>query len=133
MTAPQPEITLPNGIGPHEGKELDLMLAGTKPVAMFGDSLEVTFDWGEDDWTHHIESGRFIKHTQILTKYNLDIRQVYFGQPDRMGDIEELMHIQANLFANPRWDFDLERRIGKLLGYEDCQIDAFITHIQKQK
>jgi len=36
------EIDLPPGIGPHNDRELELMLAGTKPMAMFSDAVHVS-------------------------------------------------------------------------------------------
>lgn len=35
-------LEIPEGIGPHEGKELELMLAGKKPLAMFSDVFPST-------------------------------------------------------------------------------------------
>lgn len=124
------DIELPDGIGPHEGRELELMLAGEKPVAVFGDSVTPTFDWGEADWLPHVDAGRFIKTCQIVTKLGIDLRLVYFCQPDQVASVEELQKINADLCVNPRFDPAMEQRIGELLGYEAWQIDAYIAHCQ---
>ena len=48
----------PPGVGPHEGKELDLMLAGTKPLALFSDAVEGASSFPEADFVPHVAAGR---------------------------------------------------------------------------
>ncbi|SCA55967.1 Hemocin immunity protein (fragment) [Candidatus Terasakiella magnetica] len=38
---------LPEGVGPHEEKELDLMLSGDKPLAMFSDTIPSSMELPE--------------------------------------------------------------------------------------
>ena len=52
---------IPEGIGPHEGRELELMLSGEKPLAMFSDVIASGFEWPDAEFQPHVSSGRLIK------------------------------------------------------------------------
>ena len=38
-------ISTQTHVGPHEGRELELMLAGEKPLSMFVEPLDSTFEY----------------------------------------------------------------------------------------
>jgi hypothetical protein len=52
---------IPEGIGPHEHRELEMMLADEKPLAMFVDEDPGNFIIPEDDFEPHVQAGTFIK------------------------------------------------------------------------
>lgn len=60
MTADD-EPQAPPGVGPHSLHELELMLAGTKPAAMFGEAVQFRDIIPEDDFAPHVAAGRIIK------------------------------------------------------------------------
>ncbi|HMA16509.1 MAG TPA: hypothetical protein VKP12_17100, partial [Kiloniellaceae bacterium] len=55
----------PEGIGPHEGRELELMLAGTKPLAMFGDAVGSAQEVPEDDFAPYVAEGRIVRREAL--------------------------------------------------------------------
>lgn len=57
---------LPPEIGPHNEQELDLLLAGEKPLAMFSDVVPASFDWGEKPFDPYVQAGRPVKHEDII-------------------------------------------------------------------
>ncbi len=59
MTDDEPQP--PPGVGPHELRELELMLAGTKPAAMFGEAIQFRDILPEDDFAPHVTAGRIVK------------------------------------------------------------------------
>ncbi|SSY71115.1 hypothetical protein [Alysiella crassa] len=115
--------TLPNGIAPHEGKELALMLAGKKQAALFSECLPA-------DFLPYLENGTFGLHTFFHTM-NADFVFPSFiiFKPEYKTQADELMSILQNQSAG--FHAETERRIGQLLAYEDWQIEAWIQHWQK--
>jgi len=51
---------IPNGVGPHEFRELELMLAGIKPLAMFFDVIPPTIELPEAEFEPSLKSGQII-------------------------------------------------------------------------
>jgi hypothetical protein len=128
-------------IGPHEDRELELMLAGQKPLAMFTEISPIeTGLIPEDEFAPYVTSGRIIvrevfEPMRDTTGYpeELFIRRVLYALPEEIWRIEAILlvcRVAANL---QRWDEGLERVTGKLLGYEDRQIDAFVEKIRQDK
>ena len=69
-------------IGPHEGKELQLMLAGTKKLAMFYDMAGQ--DTPEDiipekAFENHVKNGRFIRIEQIIKSTKTGDHRIVFS------------------------------------------------------
>lgn len=112
-------MQLPPGIGPHEGREFALMRRGEKHVAMFT-------DYQPDGLDAFLSEGGFSAFT--------DQREVR-GHPysvlfvNREGHAEAARTLCA-LTRNPPpgFDPDHERAVGRLLGYAEAEIDAFIAH-----
>lgn len=99
-------------IGPHEGKELSLMLQGKKPAALISnDKLE--------KFLPHIKNGRFISKignfSGSKTKFHIVAQQ---GEEDRMHELHSIFS------SNKR----PHRRIGELLGYKPEDIEHFMNH-----
>lgn len=99
-------------IGPHENKELSLMLQGKKPAAL------IAMDKGKfDHFKPHIENGRFIHTTGKL--YNNHQFHIIAQQGE-----EERLNRLHDIFSGPTRP---HREIGKLLGYTDEDINHFMT------
>lgn len=61
------EDELPPGIGPHEGRELALMLAGKKPLAMFNDDWPTDWEPPEIAFDPYVAEGRFVKNEMYVS------------------------------------------------------------------
>jgi hypothetical protein len=109
------EKLLPEGIGPHEGKEYHLMKEGKKNLALFSDVIPDEFR--EDP--ANLDLGVIACEAEFCT--------VFY----RQGYREEAEALFALNMKARGTGFDpvLERQIGHLLGYEDWQIDVFLRHV----
>jgi len=57
------------------------------------------------------------------------VRRVLYALPHEVWRIEAMLLVCQVAASLGRWDEGLERVKGKLLGYEDRQIDAFVKRI----
>lgn len=118
----------------HSGRELALMLAGTKPLAVFVDehpSLHGERIIPEGAFAPYVASGRLIQR-EIITPLGPDAPIVQ-GRPIGSRRVlyalsQEAWRIEAYLLlwgtaAKSGWNAGFERLEGSLLGYEDWQND----------
>lgn len=114
---------LPDGIGPHEQQELALMLAGKKHVALFSDFIPA-------DFLPYLQQGVFQLQTAFCTVHEgMAFPSFVIFAPSHRQQAETLI----GLITQPRrFDAETERRIGRILGYEAWQIEAFIQHFQRE-
>ncbi len=121
---------IPPEIGPHEGRELELMLAGKKPAAMFSDVIPASFEWPEKDFEPYVLSGEIIKREEVIESSNgnwLPSRYVYYAIPGEEPRIDKLSHLNHCLYGKgEKTSPKIEREIGRLLGYDDKDIKVFI-------
>lgn len=121
----------PPEIGPHEGRELELMLSGVKPLAYFCELTRAEFDWPDEDFEPHVKSGRILKreilHTETIMGVEEEVRFLYFALPREEWRIEKahanFMRCNEN---GVETEFD-SREMGTLLGYADHEIDVFVS------
>jgi hypothetical protein len=120
-------------IGPHEDIELELMLAGTKPLAMFTEISPLeTGLVPEDDFRPHVESGRIIMRELVEPvsppgyEGEARRRRVLYALPQEVWRIEAMILLCQVYESQGGWDAGLERMTGRLLGYNERQIDAFL-------
>ncbi|WP_417625338.1 hemin receptor [Paremcibacter congregatus] len=126
------EFDLPPGIGPHNDRELELMLAGTKPMAMFSDAVHVSDYFPDADFAPHVETGKIIRVEEIIPDEPYDIRYLFFALPGEEWRIEEALILCRNLRARTVKDHDADSaRMGELLGYRAEDIEAFIEHSRR--
>jgi hypothetical protein len=130
----------PAFVGPHEGRELDLMLAGTKPLSMFveivGDEVEL---FSEANFDALVSQGRLIKRVTVKSASapggkTVQTRQVLYALPNEEWRIPAFLHVQ-DLYDSlvPGWRFDLDRVMGLLLGYEHSDIESFVKRVAAQQ
>lgn len=125
-----PQPALPDGIGPHEGRELDLMLSGEKPLAMFCDIVPSPYEWPDAAFEPHVMEGRVVKKDIVgETPDGLhQVRYLYYALPDETWRIDV-----AHALAQKRFDTwcpeaaETCARLGHLLGYQEKDIQAFQT------
>lgn len=111
---------LPDGVGPHEGREFDLMRRGTKHVAMFEAGYE------PDGLADLLATGQFASFTDSRTFNGITFAVLFVH---RIG-YEDAAHTLREITRSPPRGFQPahERQVGHILGYTDAEIDAFIAH-----
>lgn len=126
-----------SGIGPHEDRELALMLAGKKPLAMFVEISPIeTGLIPEAKFAPFVEAGRLVMRevfepTSSVPGHpeKLFMRRVLYAQPEEVWRINAMILVCEVVSTLKRWDEGLERVTGKLLGYSDQEIDTFIEKV----
>ncbi len=122
----------PEGVGPHEGRELDLMLAGEKPLAMFCDAVGHTDWFPEERFAPAVADGRLVRReiTFRPPPPAIPARCLYFARAGEEWRIEALHRIQHALFVEGEpTTAEREREIGWLLGYSEEQIGRYLAWV----
>ena len=128
------EVDLPPGIGPHNDRELELMLAGKKPMAMFSDAVHVSAYFPDADFAPHVAAGRIIRIEEIIPRPPYDMRYLFFALPGEEWRIEEALVMCRNLCAGTVKSHDTDSaRMGELLGYSAQDIDHFLSFSQNKR
>lgn len=124
----------------HTGRELALMLNGTKPLAVFWDQYPANLDVEEIPerlFEPYVAAGRFVKLEYVVPVDRITtldggaLRIVLYaaaGQEWRINAYILLYQIAAKV----GWSEGFERMQGSLLGYEEWQNDVFIEKIYKR-
>ncbi len=109
-------------IGPHEGKELELMLGGTKPAAMISDDELKKFQ-------PHIKSGKFV-YRAIPHPKSPKIMMHFVAQNEE--NLDKAITSFKGLWdhPNPAFNYEGHERFGKALGYSE---EAIAAYIKQQK
>ncbi len=122
-------------IGPHERKELELMLAGNKSLAMFHDVLPTHGEISEEiipeqAFAPHVTAGTFKRFARDISNVDNNdvIRFVCFTLPGEEWRAEFLLWFKHELFSNHiSHNSAHDEIIGKLLGYCGADIAEFIS------
>jgi hypothetical protein len=120
----------PPEIGPHEERELELMLAGVKPLAYFSELTRADFEFPDAEFEPHVKTGRIIKrdilHIQTLLGQNEEIRSLYYALPGEEWRIDKAHANRLRGYqTRKKSDYD-SREMGELLGYTKHEIDVFL-------
>lgn len=120
-------------IAPHQGKELSLMLAGEKHLAVFYDVLTPGQNISEDiipesAFSPHVATGKMHRYSRDMTDKNGHIiRYVCFTSPGQAWRAEAFFWAKEEGLSGRRpFDQAYEYFIGRLLGYNEADIDGFI-------
>jgi hypothetical protein len=112
----------------HTGRELALMLAGTKPLAVFSDehpSLHGLKIIPEREFEPYVAAGRFVKREDITAPgadaplvrgQRLGTRRVLYALPREAWRIDAYLLLWATAMKSG-WNAGFERMEGTLLGY----------------
>jgi hypothetical protein len=122
----------------HDGRELELMLSGIKPLAFFYDDADfpsAESEIPEDDFDGFVKEGRFCKGEFVATGavdprtgHPVKVRYVFYSTTEEQWRIPAMiMVIQTMLQTKKRPDEGLDRLTGSLLGYTDAQNDEYIS------
>ena len=121
MTEESPPIE----IGPHEDRELELMLAGTKPLAMFTEVVPPSFEFPEAEFAPYVATGEIIRYEEIYRNPRSEFatRIVYFALAGEEWRIDALHAINDAIFSGRRATTEQDDiETGRLLGYSDEEI-----------
>jgi len=104
-------------IAPHEGNELDMLLAGTKKFAVL------------EKWKHHGQVQR-LANLQYSTgiKWEIDYKRnevlVWVGDGHYTALEYKLLLVNRDLFSKQEFQY----KMGKIFGYSDEEIEGFINN-----
>jgi hypothetical protein len=121
----------------HTGRELALMLKGTKPLAHFTGQYPPDAEVEEIPerlFDPYVGTGRFVKREHVVPSSSGRsgrIRRVYYALPEEQWRIDAFI-LLLETAAKSGWSEGFERMEGALLGYEDWQNDIFIDRIYKR-
>jgi hypothetical protein len=121
-------------IGPHEGKELELMLARVKPFAAFGDVVPEIGTIPEEiipekAFSPYVEQGNILRFSRDIAGNKTDeiMRYVCFCLPGEQWRADTYFWLRENM-RNGKFpdDHACDRIIGRLLGYGEADIEEFV-------
>lgn len=127
------DFHLPWGIGPHEGRECHLMLAGEKPMAMFCDVASHSDHFPEEEFAPHVAAGAIRRREELYSGANGGIitRCLFFSLPGQERRMEAAHMIQKEIFTGVRSGTEADDiRLGRLLGYTEKEIAAYLDHVR---
>ena len=104
---------LPAGIAPHNEQELKLMLTGEKRIAM----LECVYD----------EFEPYLKQGQLKHIAHDEYTHIIYA-PEYEQEAREFIKL-IDESRKQGFVADLERKIGRALGYSEQDIEVYIRHI----
>jgi hypothetical protein len=115
----------------HTGRELELMLEGKKPLAMFyAQANELPWEElvPEDAFAPYVQSGRLVRQDFELQSSSKDasslLRYVFYALPGNEWRIQLMLVLKQALHSGGGWNETCERIEGTLLGYTDEENDA---------
>lgn len=115
----------------HTNRELLMMLQRDKPLAVFIDTYpEASGSIPEEAFAPYVRKGRFIRkesiEESILDGKPVMFRRVMYAQPSEEWRFEAYLE-NTRQADGPRFNPDIERREGELLGYTDKQNDEYLS------
>ena len=127
-------------IGPHQGRELGLMLSGEKKLAVFGDIIPPDGDINEtiipeQAFAPHVFAEQVVRIEKIFPATDgKSYKSVCFTLPGEEWRAHFYNWYSERLFSEEHTYsvFD-EFIIGELLGYKKEDIEHFIANMQSQK
>lgn len=120
----------------HTNRELELMLAGVKPLAAFllDGALAEEDALGGQPFASHVAAGRIVRFerpTNDLGKDGQPMRRLLFALPGEEWRFEPYIALMDSLKEG--WSNEKERQEGTLLGYSDAENDAHIARLVTRK
>ncbi len=119
-------------IGPHQGKELELMLNGTKKRAAFGDIIpqngHISEDIiPEDKFAPYVTDGTLIRFENEIGTDSGTLKHVCFTLPDEEWRAKTYLWLREQITLKTlEYEDSHDRIFGRLLGYTDKDIQHFL-------
>jgi hypothetical protein len=131
-----PKRTPPPGIGPHNGRELEMMLRGEKPMALFAAEPGMDADdVGDALFKPFVDEGRILQFSHIDPETSIEERRYCLPTEDWRCKLSLLISRMCR--SGEAFDVftsnDLARLEGTLLGYPKEDIEVFIAHAMSRK
>lgn len=131
------KIETPHGLGPHEGIELDLMLTNKKPCSYFCDTNPGSGIIPEEVFKPFVTSGKIRRFETCFVPPDLpqpyiNMIAVYFCLPGKEMHVGFLQSLHKENRAG-KWKEENDITEGRLLGYDECDIKAYMHHWKKVK
>lgn len=122
-------------LGPHEDRELELMLAGKKPLALFFDTIPECGVIPEEEFAPHVSSGKLVMSERTFQssekgkpEVTIPVRVVFYALPEEAGRIDQGFGLMEEVLSQPgRPNDDDDARLGRLLGYTEEDIKQHLT------
>lgn len=112
---------MPAGIGPHEGREFDLMRAGRKAVALFFELRPEGLAEISADPSFSCLTFRSVEKKKMTVPVWIVFHK---------GAEAQAKWLKTLVLAPPvGWSAAHERAIGRIWGYDEADIDAFIAQV----
>ena len=115
-------------IGPHVQRELELMLAGQKPMAQFYSEEGMDPEYSGIDFETYVEKGIFVKFTTPASPPLIE--RVWYCLPGEEWRAKLSMLVAEKLADKSIWanfsSIDLHRMDGFLLGYSKTCVEHFV-------
>ncbi len=129
-----------NRTGPHDDRELELMLAGKKPLALFYDTVPECGVIPEREFAPHVDSGKMIKGERIFpssegsrTGSTPPVRVVFYALPEEVWRIDQAISLMEEVvFQRGRPHDEDDARLGRLLGYTGEEIKRHLASSHAQ-
>ena len=124
----------------HTNRELAMMLAGTKPLAMFYDSEPSDNAWTipEAVFAPHVASGRFVQRELVWLDADASAgargtRYVFYAVAIEAWRIDAFIAMKTAATLSGYGSEALERLEGALLGYAEWQNEAHLERWREQR
>ncbi|MBF7683674.1 hemocin immunity protein [Acinetobacter sp. B5B] len=116
-------------LGPHEGIELELMLANKKDLSLFYTDSEIPKDFfplfkAKKLFFRTISFPNALLHNENYMDFKMHI----ISKNENCLKADRLEHLLKISFRPGQSIIEIEREIGELLGYEKHDIDFYINH-----
>jgi hypothetical protein len=121
----------------HTGRELELMLEGRKPLAVFyafADELPDEQLIPEERFSAYVSAGRFVRDEitlsdrQTKTGHPRELKYVFFAKHEEGWRIRALALVIRTYHHMGHTEEGIERVESALLGYTEAEIDAWCNH-----
>jgi hypothetical protein len=116
------------------------MLAGDKPLAMFTEYATDSSVIPEKIFAQYIENGTIVMREIFELVKNcsdphdeLHVRRVLYALPDEAWRLDAMLLLCEIYRKQGGWDEGLERMTGRLLGYEDEDIETFLEMLRSKR
>ena len=117
--------------GPHEGRELELMLTGNKPLALFFDTIPECGVIPEQEFAPYVKSGKVVISERIFNSSEEaipSVRVVFYAPPEEIWRIDQALGLMEKaLFQRGRPNDDDDVQLGCLLGYSEEEIGQYLA------